>query len=173
MTHRQNILDAISKEITICKQLFKKLPEGGISFKPADNMRSTEELLRYISMSAVLTLKYFTLEQNRENMASNRTAFVEKANTFDITEFPRIMDEQLQEIEELFKNISDEDLLTKTIMMPWGEEMSLERGILEGPLKWLAGYKMQLFLYAKIAGNSALNTRDCWVGSEPEVAATA
>lgn len=164
MTHKDNLLESIRKEITIIKQLFKKLPDGAIAFRPAENMRSTEELLRYLMSAGVATLRFFSMEQNRENMMANFGHYGGKLKGADISQFPHIMDEQLAEIEELFKNISDEDLLQKQVMMPWGEFMPLERGIIEGPLKWLTGYKMQLFLYAKIAGNGDLKTKDCWVG---------
>jgi len=134
-------------------------------------MRSTEELLRYLLTAGAATLNYFTMEQNRENLRASFGLYKEKMGGTEIADFPQLMDEQMREIEEFFKNISDEDLHTKQVMMPWGEFMTLERGIIEGPLKWFAGYKMQLFLYAKMAGNSAINTGDCWVGKEPEVAA--
>lgn len=171
MTHHDNLLEGIRKEITIIKQLFKKLPEGALTFKPAENMRSTEELLRYLLSAGSATLRFFSMEQNRENMKANYGNYSAKLKDADISNFSQLMDEQLQEIEELFENISDEDLLLKQVMMPWGEFMALERGIIEGPLKWLAAYKMQLFLYTKIAGNGALHTGDCWVGSEPEAVA--
>jgi len=65
MIHSDNLLEGIRKEITIIKQLFKKLPEGGIAYRPAENMRSTEELLRYLLTAGAATLNYFTMEQNR------------------------------------------------------------------------------------------------------------
>ncbi|MES2766394.1 MAG: hypothetical protein V4642_11020 [Bacteroidota bacterium] len=171
MTHADNLLEGIRKEITICKQLFKKLPDGALPFKPAENMRSTEELLRYLLIAGGAMLRFFGMEQNRDNMKASFGHYKEKLSGSEIVDFPKLMDDQMHDIEEFFKNISDEDLLTKQIMMPWGEFMALERGIIEGPIKWLTAYKMQLFLYAKLAGNSKINTGDCWVGSEPEAIA--
>ncbi|HYF02263.1 MAG TPA: hypothetical protein VEC36_02720, partial [Patescibacteria group bacterium] len=120
MTHSQTLLDSITKEITIIKQLFKKIPTGGINFRPAENMRSTEELLRYLLSTGVATLRFFSMEQNRDNMIANFGHYSEKLKGAELSKFPEMMDEQLREIEELFSNISDEDLLKKQVLMPWG-----------------------------------------------------
>ena len=41
----------------------------------------------------------------------------------------------------------------------------LGRGILDLPLRFLVGYRMQLFLYAKAAGAPKLGTAECWWGT--------
>ena len=49
--------------------------------------------------------------------------------------------------------------------------LPLGAAILNGPAKWLAAYKMQLFLYAKASGAPELKTSNLWRGADPKPAA--
>jgi hypothetical protein len=40
----------------------------------------------------------------------------------------------------------------------------LGRALLDVPVRWMGGYRMQLFLYARAAGNEEIWTPDCWAG---------
>ena len=52
--------------------------------------------------------------------------------------------------------------------MPGGGMLPLGFAVLEGPLKWLTAYKMQLFLYAKATGATQLKTSNLWRGTDPK-----
>ena len=62
------------------------------------------------------------------------------------------MTRQKQAIEQFFASTSEATLETKEAKMPGGGTLPLGAGIINGPLKWLAAYKLQLFLYAKATG---------------------
>jgi hypothetical protein len=58
------------------------------------------------------------------------------------------------------------ELLELEIAFPWGETVKRADGLVS-PLRWLVGYRMQLFLYLKAAGNVQLATADCWHAPKP------
>ncbi len=162
MSHKQQILDAVEKEISICKRLYTKLPEGGLNYRPQEGMRSTFELLQTLTAwgSSAAEASICKDPQERKNIYKKYFGNMGEIKPED---FLRLMDKQLETIKTLLKDVSDDDLLAKDVTNLLGEEMKLGQAILETTLKWLTGYKMQLFLYAKMAGAKELDTGDCWV----------
>jgi hypothetical protein len=77
------------------------------------------------------------------------------------SDFPARMAWQSEAAAREIRSVPVSTLLTEDMTMPWGE--TLKRGeALFIPLRWLIGYRMQLFLYLKSAGAAQLNTTDCW-----------
>jgi hypothetical protein len=76
------------------------------------------------------------------------------------------MERQKREIVEFFEGFSDEELATREAVEPTGQRVPLERALLDVPLRWMVGYRMQLFLYAKAAGNAEIGTANCWAGMD-------
>ena len=70
----------------------------------------------------------------------------------------------MQEIKTILEALSDEEFMTKEAKVPWGETHKLGRALLEMPYRSIVAYRMQLFLYAKQAGNDKLNTANNWNG---------
>ena len=54
------------------------------------------------------------------------------------------------------------------IVIPEERSRGLGRALMDMPFRCLSGYRMQLFLYAKAAGNHDLNTANCWAGVDME-----
>lgn len=71
----------------------------------------------------------------------------------------------MAKITSLLLNISDNDLLTGEVILPWQEPMLLGEALIETSVKWLAAYKMQIYLYMKMNGID-LDTGDCWIVTE-------
>jgi hypothetical protein len=71
-------------------------------------------------------------------------------------------------VEQLFENISEEDLVTKEVDYPWGEKALLGQAIIETNIKWLTAYKLQLFSYIKQNSDEKLVTPDAWRRTEIE-----
>ncbi|KXK56377.1 MAG: DinB family protein [Chlorobi bacterium] len=164
MITRDQALAAISRERDICNHLFTKLSPDSYDYRPGETMRSTRELLRYLSYCGIggvrgMLDKNFAawepLEQQAEAMA--------------IEDFPAAMDRQVQAIREALAPVSDDEFLTRTGPVPGvGPEVPIGEGIVRGVLAWLVAYRMQLFLYAKMSGNPQLGTANCWVGRDPK-----
>lgn len=78
------------------------------------------------------------------------------------------MNEQIELTANLFDNITDADLLNKIVDYPWGVTAPLGEAIMETNIKWLAGYKLQLFTLIKLASGQKMGTPDAWRLTEIE-----
>lgn len=59
-------------------------------------------------------------------------------------------------------------LLNKEVDYPWGDKAKFGVAIMETAVKWLIGYKMQLFLIMKLSSDQILTTPDLWRKTELE-----
>jgi predicted enzyme related to lactoylglutathione lyase len=159
--HKNYLLRCIETEIGSCKHLYTTIPEGMLDFRPRENMRTMEELLRYLTWTGVSTIAHY-LNDLPEGITHARKYYSERNADLDLCTFPVAMDAQMAEIRAKLAAITDEELITRRVMYPWGVETSLGEAIVETTVKWLSAYKMQLFLYIKMAG-SDINTMDCWI----------
>ncbi len=165
MTHKEQLLHSIEDDFKILKHLHTKIPAGKLEFKPAENMRTVYELLRYLTWCVLVTLKTFIEGDEDSPNFEFYKELSEAAQDFKSEDFNRAMDVQLGSIKKLFEKFSDEDLLSKVVMMPFGDKVPLGEGILNTTLKHITSYKMQLFLYLKILGVK-MNTVNCWIGED-------
>ncbi len=167
MTLKQEIQRLISREIAVIKHLYTKIPTNSMEYRPNEQMRSAAELLIYLSHCGVDMIAYYNL--GNEEGANGREimqAYRIKAEEFTNEQFPQAMDAQEQHINEMLSNLSNEDLQEKTVEVFWGETLSFGELILQTTVKYLTAYRMQLFLYAKMAGNLEINTYNCWLGKD-------
>jgi hypothetical protein len=58
--------------------------------------------------------------------------------------------------------ISEKDLDTMEVELPWKEKMVLGTAIINCPIKWLATYRMQIFMYLKMNGRQDISTKEAW-----------
>jgi hypothetical protein len=162
MITKDQLAASMLRECDIVIHLHSKLPEGSLDYRPAEGQRSTLELLRYLAICAAAGIRCMK-ESNWKLFAEH----VERVKEMTADEFPAAMERQKQEIADFFAGTSEETLETQDAPVPGGAIMPLGAAILNGPLKWLAAYKMQLFLYAKAAGATELKTPNLWRGSDP------
>ncbi len=162
MSYTQHLLDCIKTEVETCKYLYGKIVPAHLSFRPKEDMRSIEELLRYLSWCGVEAVSCFILD--KAEMDKNRLFYARYGDNLQLECFPEAMDMQMEEIARLFTRITEDDLYTKIVVYPWRARAPLGEAIIETSIKWLAAYKMQLFLTMKMAGgNDELSTLDCWI----------
>lgn len=166
MTHKQNLLNVLEKEIGVIKTLSSKVTKEMLSYSPMEGMRTTEQLLQYLTWCSSATISYFLLED--KSKANEIFTKVDKdSKTVNYDNFKERMDGELMKIKELFQEFSEEDLLTKEVLLPWQQPMILGQALMETIIKWLSGYKMQLYLYMK-QNAIKLDTGDCWIYTEEE-----
>ena len=166
MSHKKNLLNVIEKEIDVIRTLSAKVTKEILSYKPKDGMRTTQEVMQYLTWCGSSTVTFFLLN-DPSKAKENYMKFMEDAKSVTFENFKERMDAQLAIIKDCFENITDEDLITKEVELPWKEPMVLGQAIIETTIKWLTGYKMQLYLYMKQNGIE-LNTGDCWIYTEEE-----
>ena len=149
----------MTRECDICLHLFSKLSPDAYDYRPSDSQRTTLELLRYLAGCGIGGLRAMANSDWKlfnEELAKNKEMPAEG--------FPAAMSRQKQAIEQFFASTSETTLETQEAKMPGGGTLPLGAGIINGPLKWLAAYKLQLFLYAKATGAHQIGTANAWAG---------
>lgn len=166
MSHKENLLNSIEKEIGVIKALHSKITPEMLLYSPYEGMRTTLELLQYITFCSSATLSYFLLE-DKSNAGETYKEISANSKTVTYDNFKQRMSDELAKIKEVFEKFTDDDLITKEVLLPWQQPMILGQAIMDTVVKWLAGYKMQLFVYMKQNGVK-LDTGDCWIYTEDE-----
>ncbi len=159
--YKQHLLNNIKKEINICSRLYTKISPDQMDYRPKEGVRSIMELLQYISVIGGAMPKYW-LKKDDTDFNTFFTSTVTSSRDMTHGEFLNAMDKQLAAITEMFDQLSDEDLF-KDVTYPWGGTAALGEGIMATSVKWLAAYKLQLFLFIKLSGDQKLSTADAWV----------
>ncbi|MGZ4048592.1 MAG: hypothetical protein ACXVPU_15580 [Bacteroidia bacterium] len=167
--YKQILLNSIIKEMKIIRRLSTKIPADKLDFRKKEGMRSTLELLQYLSSCGTGTILYW-YRTDGSDFKTFYAALNEKAKTVTLDNFATIMDSQIELITKLFDKITEEDLVTKEIDFPGGDKGILAQGIIETNIKWLTAYKMQLFLALKLTVEENLVTGDLWRKTEIEMA---
>lgn len=159
MITKEQLAAAMTRECDIAKHLFTKLGPDSTEYKPTPGQRSTLELMRYLSICGIAGIR--CLDESNWKLFGE---YVERAKGMKSDEFPAAMDRQKREIEDFFSSVTEKTLETKDAGLPIGGTLKLGEAIMGLPLKWLAAYKLQLFLYAKATGASEIGTANAWMG---------
>lgn len=162
MISKDQFAHSLARECDIIVHLFSKISHDAYDYRPSAEQRSTLELLRYMAICASAGI-HCMLHKDWKRFGEYR----ERVKDMPAAEFPAAMDAQKQEILGFFASVSDEALRSQEAPMPGGAMLPLGTAVMEGPLKWLAAYKMQLFLYAKASGTTQLKTSNLWRGVDP------
>lgn len=157
--YKQHLLQNIEREIVLLKQLAPFIEEKDLDFRPAEKVRSTYELMQYLSTIGVTMFHWFTEGMTQEYRDKN-TAL---RQSLTLANFSERLDEQWLGIQKYMEKISEEDLNSKIVELPTKEKMVLGAAIINAPIKWLTAYRMELFVYLKMNGKDQLGTREAWV----------
>lgn len=163
MFDKKQYLDSIRQEIEIAKHLHGKIPADQADRRLAEGMRSNLELLRYMTYCASLPATC-CVEGSWGQAAEMVKA--SGAPEMKLEDFPAAMDRQLAALEKLLEPLSEEDLESRRVPLPWGTESTLGEALVNTSLKFLAAYRMQLFLQLKVGGVQPLDTFNCWLGCD-------
>ncbi len=158
MYTKQNLSESLQFEFRVLRHLFTKIPEGAMGYKPTDAQRTTLELLQYLSIVAPAAVEVVYTGDTKKFMP-----YVEIAKTVTAENFLETLDKHEKLTIELLEKFTDENLAETINIFNMGEKT---KGVylVETILKWIVAYKMQLFLYAKAAGNSSIGTSNLWGG---------
>ena len=158
--YKQHLLQNIQRELILLKQLAPFIKESDLEFRPAEKVRSTYELMQYLSGIGGTSMRILLLN---DITPEERLKLTEYRATLTIDNFCARLDEQWDIIQQYFASITDEQLMTMEVTLPWKEKMPLGSAIISATIKWLAAYRMELFLYLKMNGRPELGTKDAWV----------
>ncbi|MEO8414765.1 MAG: hypothetical protein ABI472_13955 [Ginsengibacter sp.] len=160
--YKQHLLNNIEKEINICRRLYTRMLPDQINFRPKEGVRSTLELLQYLSVIIEAMPKYW-LEKHDMDFNTFYTSTMNAGKEIPHEEFLNAMEQQMARIKDLFNQINEEDLLHKEVEYPWGGKAPLGEAIIATSIKWAAAYKLQLFLFIKLSQDTTLATGDAWM----------
>lgn len=162
MISKRQMLELLLLECNICKKLFKKIPKGKMNYRPGKNMRNTTELLQYISFCGTECSRIMITDAMKTQNWDDYTAAAEKSKKMKPAEFLKTMDGQIKDIKKLFAGVSEKDFSSRKVMNFDKKKLPLGEALMLTAVRFMSGYRMQLFLYAKASGNSKLGTGDCW-----------
>ncbi len=161
---KEILQESIIKELRLIKRLSTKVPAGAADFRPKENVRSIIELLQYLSGAGTGMLLFW--QSNETEARPFLMKLRENAPQVTLENAAATFDAQIDLVNQIFATITEEDLATKDVLYPWGTTDKLGKAIIETSIKWLTGYKMQLFLYLKQVSDEALSTPDLWRKTE-------
>jgi hypothetical protein len=163
--YKQHLLNNIVDEMKICRRLYTKIPPDKMDFRPKAGMRSIHELLQYIGLVGTALPNYWLNESETDFYAS--FAIAEAASKkVPHEQFLSVMSDQIEAIQTLFDQISEDDLMNKEVKYPWGGKAPFGEAIVATSVKFLTGYKLQLFLLIRMCTNQNLKTPDAWFITE-------
>ncbi|MGH7591625.1 MAG: hypothetical protein ACREL2_09310 [Gemmatimonadales bacterium] len=162
MITKDDLLTSMTRECDIAIHLHSKLTPQAADYRPSPDQRSTAELLRYLAICGIAGTTSM-VKGDWKLFAP----FRERSATLTVAEFPAAMARQKDELVALFAGITPEQFATQEARMPGGTvTLPLGVAILNAPLKWLAAYKLELFVYAKASGAHDINTSNAWRGMD-------
>lgn len=164
MAFKEYLSEAMIRDLTVCQHLYEKIPEGSLDKRPREGMRSTRELLHYIAFIGSSSVEtYLNSGWAKEENIARMKAVRENTNKMEPGEFVAVLESEKKKIAELFSRLTDEDLLTVETTQPWGQKVKLIEALVNNSLKYLAAYRLQLFIYAKMWG-ADISTPNAWRG---------
>jgi len=169
MTYKEIIIADFEQEVKILKHLHTKITPELMDYRPQEGMRSLRELLTYLSYCSIQVLHFYsTTETNREKVIEKVKALMEEASTQP--DFPSALDYHYKTFVDMLNSIPEEDLFNKMVKHGhFKEEVILGTALQHSAFKNLSAYRMQLFLYLKLAGQTDLNTFNNWRGFDMPV----
>jgi hypothetical protein len=175
MSIKESLLKSCLHDLSTCQHLATKFSPENADWRPRENMRSTLELMQYLSFIGNTMTKHFIdpPTDHEEARLKYRANSKLSAGSMTFENFSEWIEREKAEISEAYATISDADLHRMTYHPFSGEESTLFDALLT-TTKYIAAYRHQLFLYAKILGAN-INTRNNWYGldSTPAPAAKA
>ncbi len=151
-------IHSFSTDAEMCIRLFHKIPDGGLDYRPTAKQRSTLELLRYLSYGPYNVARRIVAGDWSIGMPAN-----EATKDMPVSDFPRNIRHNVEDLARILRAADPVALERDLFTFPWNVTCTKAEGLVNYPLKWMAGYRMQLFLYLKSAGVSELATKDLWV----------
>jgi len=163
--YKHHLLNAIVDEMKICRRLYTKIPPDKMDFRPKGDIRSIYELLQYLCIVGTALPDYWLNENGSDFYASfDKKVAISKQMPHE--QFLPVMSNQIDLINELFDRIDESDLLNKEVTYPWGGKAPFGEAIIATSIKFLTGYKLQLFSLIRMCTDQKLGTADAWFKTE-------
>ncbi len=167
MSISSSIQKSLLHDLSVAQHLNEKFKAEDAEWKPAENMRSTLQLMQYLTFIGKTFSQQFINPPTDHEVARtnyrNDAKFAGENVTFE--NFSEMIEKEKAEITEAFSGISDSDLERMTYHPFSGDESTLFEA-LQTVVKYVCAYRHQLFLYVKMCG-AEVNTLNNWYGKDP------
>ena len=161
MLTKDDFFASIDHETKVLKHIFSKADPSKKDERPAEGIRSTFELMQYLTFCGWIPAQAFlTGDWSAAAQAS------EEASSMSFEEFPARLDAQADKLRSLLADISHDDFMNRDVTMPWGVTQKLGAALVDSSLKFVAAYRLQFFNRVKLSGASEMSTMDAWLGME-------
>jgi len=173
MLTRDQLLDFFRYESRLLAFLGRKAQPEHLSFRPTPGQRSLLELMEYVASTGITSaMALVNGNWDHAKECQDRASGISSGE-----EFAQRVEAQEDKLIELIEGLSEEELATREVALPWGDKMTLGAALIAMPHTFMTAYRMQLFLYLKQAGLSHLTTYEAWAGvdkpaEEPKKATT-
>src|SRR5882724_1432819 len=106
MSIKNALLNTMLHELTICQHLHTKLKAEDANWRPSENMRTTVELMGYISYIGQSTVAHFVENpEDRSLYLPKAYALTEQVKeTVTFTNFSEALEEEKESIKKSFEN---------------------------------------------------------------------
>lgn len=159
--YKQHLLNAIVDEMKICRRLYTKIPPDKMEFRPKGDIRSIHELLQYLCIVGTALPDYW-VNGNGIDFFADFEIKAAASRQMPHDQFLSVMNDQIELIGKLFDRINEEELLNKEVIYPWGGQAPFGEAIIASSIKFLTGYKLQLFSLIRMCTDQKLGTADAW-----------
>ncbi len=166
MISKEQLLKSIIHELNVCKHLYLKIPPDFFGYRPTANMRSTLELLQYLSFAPYEFAFAMVNDSFRTNNWSSYSDAEKKALTLKAGDFTAAVDTQIEKFKHLFAELNENDLIRREITPGWSPNITLGAALIDHSLKVVTAYRMQLFIYLKSTVAPELHSGNCWSGMD-------
>jgi len=163
MFTREQFLNSVRHEVNVIKHLYTKVPKDKLDYRPTSKQRSLQDLLVHLPTNLAIAKQVISGDW------SDIQPTMQKTREDAQKDFNATLDRELAAFVERVNKIPDADFQNKLTPLPTGQKIPLGDALLGFPFKFLAAYKMQLFLYLKSCGCEELNTLNCWMGVDGEM----
>lgn len=168
MITKQEYIDGICFELNVIKHLAAKLTPENFEFRPTPKQRSTHELMKFMCTIFGAAVQA-TKEADSAAAEGWNPAIPEQWNAslpeVTVENFSELIDKEADYIQKTVDGMTEEELNTPVVI--YGRKQTRAMHLLNGPFKWAPAYKMQLFMYLKLTGQTHLNTMNLWAGMDP------
>jgi hypothetical protein len=165
---KSELIASLQNEVRILLHLANKIDRQQLDYRPTPNQRSTQELLRYLSMMGPTMVQYALAKPDtdfREIWSAEQKA----AEQRDFDQTLAAIGAQSDRFAALLGDVPDAALRDEIKGFD-GRTVSRGAFIVNLVLSGMAAYRTQLFMYLKSCGRSELSTYNLWGGVDAPAA---
>jgi hypothetical protein len=160
MITKQQYIDSVCFEFNVIRHLGSKVQADTFEFRPTPKQRSMHELMHFLT-----TIFGYAVDSIKQGTSTPDTEWKHEQSVVTLENFNEHMKKEEDYFRKVVGEMSEDDLNEEVEI--FGRTQTRALHLLNGPIKWASAYKLQLFMYLKMTGQTHLNTMNLWAGMDP------